>query len=482
MRRILTLLILVFVIQTNAQQYQVLYNFGGTNGYNPGGSLISDGTYLYGMTTYGGVSYNGNIVKIKPNGTGFSNLFSFNGTTGKTSQGSLVMCSDGYFYGMTTEGGTNNDGVIFKIKPNGSNYTKLLNFNDTNGKWPIGSLISDSTYLYGMAQGVNNGYGTIFKIKHDGTGFTNLFDFNDSTGFYPVGSLLLDSNYLYGMTEGETGVPEGGILINNGVIFKIKTDGTDFTKLHVFDSISGAHPNGNLISDGTYLYGTTIEGGTSNDGIIFKIKPDGTGFDTLLNFTGTNGIGPSGSLISDGTYLYGMTSEGGASISADPNGYGYGTIFKIQPDGIGYQDLFDFNGTNGYNPVGSLLSDSIYLYGMTTRGGTGFNATTYNYGDGVIFKLCYTNSCSSGIEQFNDQNSQIKIYPNPVNSILQVSISNETLGQIKIVDVLGNEVMVKPTPNPSTGGELLRVDVSALPNGVYFIQVGTSTQKFIVQH
>jgi uncharacterized repeat protein (TIGR03803 family) len=64
-------------------------------------------------------------------------------------------------------------------------------------------------------------------------------------------------------------------------------------------------------------------------------------FTTLYNFAGapTDGNSPRGSLISDGTSLYGMTAGGGSA--------GYGTIFKIMPDGTGYNKLLDFDNTNG---------------------------------------------------------------------------------------------------------------------------------------
>ena len=50
-------------------------------------------------------------------------------------------------------------------------YTKLLDFSGTtNGELPQGSLISDGTFLYGMtSQGGTNDMGVIFKIKPDGT-------------------------------------------------------------------------------------------------------------------------------------------------------------------------------------------------------------------------------------------------------------------------------------------------------------------------
>ena len=50
--------------------------------------------------------------------------------------------------------------------------------------------------------------------------------------------------------------------------------------------------------------------------------PDGTGYVKLLDFTGAaNGSHPNGSLISDGTFFYGMTSDGGSPDA--------GTVFKF---------------------------------------------------------------------------------------------------------------------------------------------------------
>src|SRR4051812_21895375 len=108
-----------------------------------------------------------------------------------------------------------------------------------------------------------------------------------------------------------------------------------YTKLFDFtnDSLSGGNAWGSLISDGTFLYGMTQTGGTSIYGTIFKIKKDGTGYSTLFNFSGNaNGGHPMGSFISDGSFLYGMTRDGGLS--------GYGILFKIKPDGTGFTKLY----------------------------------------------------------------------------------------------------------------------------------------------
>ena len=115
-------------------QYTKLYDFAiPPDGMSPTGALISDGTYLYGMTPHGGTSsscvYNcGTIFKIKPDGTTYTKLYDFmGGLDGFYPFGSLV--SDGsYLYGMTYYGGPNWFGTIFKIMPDGNNYSKLYDF------------------------------------------------------------------------------------------------------------------------------------------------------------------------------------------------------------------------------------------------------------------------------------------------------------------------------------------------------------------
>ena len=108
-----------------------------------------------------------------------------------------------------------------------------------------------------------------------------------------------------------------------------------YTKLFDFaGTANGSNPNGSLVSDGTFLYGMTLNGGTYNLGTIFKIKTDGTGYSKLLDFNGVNGKRPYGSLIYDGTFLYGMTREGGT----------HGNAFRIKPDGTGYSQILDFTG------------------------------------------------------------------------------------------------------------------------------------------
>lgn len=373
-------------ILVNAQ-YTKLLDFSGANGSYPKGSLISDGTFLYGMTYDGGASNLGTIFKIKPDGTGYVNLLDFTGSAnGQYPRGSLV--SDGtLLYGMTYEGGANNFGTIFKIMPNGTGYLKLLDFSGTaNGKYPRGSLMWDGTFLYGMTyDGGANNLGTIFKIMPNGTGYVKLLDFSGTVnGANPYGDLISDGTFLYGMTA-------NGGTNGMGTIFKIMPNGTGYSKLLDFaGSTNGREPFGALIADATFLYGTTYHGGTNDIGTIFKIKPDGTGYVKLLDFNNTaNGSQPFGSLISDGSFLYGMTGNGGVN--------GIGVLFKIKHDGTGYSKLLTFAGAlNGSIPNASLISDGIFLYGTTQIGGASDLGTVFKYQDfSISASMVGTPQCSN---------------------------------------------------------------------------------------
>src|ERR1051325_125765 len=353
----------LFLANIAGAQYTKLFDLSNGNSPHPAGTLLFDGTYLYGMTEYGGSSGLGNVYKIKPDGSGFADLLDFNGANGRQPKGALV--TDGtWLYGMTFSGGTSDQGVVFKVKKDGSAATRLLDFNGTNGAYPYGSLTLSASTLYGMTQqGGATHQGVIFRINTDGSGYTDLYDFDGIHGFAPESSLLLDGGVLYGMTRGGgTGMCPPDYC---GVIFKIGTDGSNFTKLFDFrnDTATGSSPRGDLVSDGTWLYGMTFYGGSKGLGTVFKIRKDGSGYNKMVNFASTiatKGEFPVGALTLQNGYLYGMTSSGGI---------GDGIIFRIKPDGAGYEILYEFN--DGNEPHGSLISDGTYLYGTTYYGGTG---------------------------------------------------------------------------------------------------------------
>ena len=349
----------------------ILHNFtGGTSdGSYPYGSLTLSGSNLYGMTFYGGSNDSGAIFSMNADGSGFSLLHSLTGgsSDGRSPYGSLTL-SGTTLYGTTWVGGSSGSGVLFKMNADGSGFSPLHSFTGgaSDGANPHGSLTLSGSKLYGMTvDGGSRGNGVLFSVNTDGTSFDLLHSFNGdaSDGANPRGSLTLSGSKLYGMTAfgGSSG---------NGVIFSANTDGTDYSLLHTFGFglDDGALPSGSLTLSGSTLYGMTIGGGSGGGGTVFRMNIDGSGFSLLHNFIGgaNDGWNPLGSLTLSGSTLYGMASESGSGNK--------GMIFSIRTDGTGFQLLESFGGApaDGAFPYGdvALSGNGSTLYGMTRNGGS----------------------------------------------------------------------------------------------------------------
>jgi Secretion system C-terminal sorting domain len=68
----------------------------------------------------------------------------------------------------------------------------------------------------------------------------------------------------------------------------------------------------------------------------------------------------------------------------------------------------------------------------------------------------------------------LAVYPNPVSNTLIVE--NTEGGDFQIFNLLGQQVLTGKTPSGGRG-----LDVSALPQGTYFLKVGAEQAKFLKQ-
>jgi len=98
----------------------VLHAFAGApaDGSYPSCRLrVGNDGNLYGVTYYGGYFDLGTFFRITPAGV-LTVLYSFaGGTDGRSPNSSLLVTSDGDFYGTTVAGGPTNNGTIYKIRP-----------------------------------------------------------------------------------------------------------------------------------------------------------------------------------------------------------------------------------------------------------------------------------------------------------------------------------------------------------------------------
>ena len=149
----------------------VLHSFGKSgDGIQPLGRLTlgSDGA-LYGTTTDGGAHGHGMVFRLTPEGVE-TILYSFTGAPrdGSFPEAGLLQGQDGNFYGTTGFGGANNLGTVFKLTPGGVE-TVLHSFAGApgDGSQPEGTLVEGSDgNLYGTTyQGGANNVGAFFRIR-----------------------------------------------------------------------------------------------------------------------------------------------------------------------------------------------------------------------------------------------------------------------------------------------------------------------------
>jgi uncharacterized repeat protein (TIGR03803 family) len=279
----------------------------------------TDGNF-YGTTYEGGTGNGGTVFKITPAGVE-TVLHSFAGADGIFPQAGLIQGADGNFYGTTAEGGPSGYGAVFKITPAGAETVLYFFTSGTDGRYPYAGLIqgTDGNFYGTTYEGGTSDDGTVFKITPAGAE-TVLYSFAAGTdGQYVDAGLIqgADGNF-YGTTF------QGGTN-SDGTVFKITTAGVETVLWSFGSGTDGEHPEAGLIqgADGNF-YGTTINGGQHGSGTVFEITSAGveTVRGSFGNGTDGNGMSPRAGLIqgADGNF-YGATYAGGAN--------GYGTVFKF---------------------------------------------------------------------------------------------------------------------------------------------------------
>lgn len=240
---------------------------------------------LYGMSTYGGINGNftepgyGTIFKVDPDSDVFQKIYDFDSLNGKRPYGSFCRLSDGNLYGLTALGGQQNMGVLFKFNPDSNIFTKLYDFDLPNGAKPYGTLLNPGNdTLYGTTYwgGLNN-MGVIFKFNPMNNTYTKLYDFDSTNGKWAYGAMIQGSNgKFFGMTT------KGGNY-DDGVIYCFDPITNNLLKIFDFDSINGKIPYAALLR---------ISGPTTVSSVIksnnFQLSPNPT--TSLLNIQTTQSI------------------------------------------------------------------------------------------------------------------------------------------------------------------------------------------------
>jgi uncharacterized repeat protein (TIGR03803 family) len=240
-------------------------------------------------------------------------------------------------------------------------------------------------------------------------------------------------------------------------------------------AFSGSQASSNAVRgpDGA-LYGTTSATSIVTGGLIYRAAADGSSVRTIYQLTPNDGLNAVAGLLlgSDGR-LYGSTTLGAASQLT-----GAGTVFRVSPDGTGFQVIHRFASytivntvgapvnADGANPEAELVEGADgYLYGVTRTGGPN--------GTGVVFKLSKDGTGFSVLHAFGPVTSEATATPirnadglSPVGALL-AGADNYFYGTASAGGANGNGTLFRVRFD-GTGFETLYV-FSALvanPNGL----------------
>lgn len=463
----------IFEFNLTNNSYNVLHNFDDTNGRSPASVMVqaSNGK-LYSTSRYGGNNDNnaGVIFEFNLTGNTYIPVYKFGGTfNGATPYGSLLQASNGKVYGMTQSGGTNDLGVIFSVDPIQHTFTKLYDFELTNGNSPEGSLVQGADgKLYGMARGGANDKGVIFQFNPTTNVYTKSYDFDGSNGAYPSsdGSFISASNgKLYGITA-------GGGTNNKGVIFEFDPSTNTYTKRFDFNGTNAEGGDGKLMQAANgKIYGTTYSGGINSKGIIFEFNLTGYVYTKLYDFDDTNGSGPLGRLAQNTSgKFYGTTADGGANNT--------GVFFEFDAATKTYNKLRDIGSSSGListsaDKIFGMTGSAIFQYNVT--GNTFTDKTSFNGENGsgwlnlyIYNSLSLVNPLITAVKESTFEHS-LTLYPNPSNGKFTVDLEkqyNEV--SVNIYDITGK--VISKTINSNT--DLLNIEIEGA-SGFYIIEIHT---------
>jgi uncharacterized repeat protein (TIGR03803 family) len=358
-----------------------VYEFnGGSDGSNPAGNIVigPDGS-IYGKTIEnpGAIT----VFRLDPStGVNASLFFGNPGATDDANSG-VVFGANGAIYGAAYfNAGTGpcyaGCGLIFQVNGATGVLSTIYQFlNEGDGRGTHAVVVGAGGDVYGMSdQGGTDNQGTVFRLDPRTHQRTTIHSFTglDGNGF--------DGGVQFGPDEALYGETTGGGQYGDGTLFRLDPVSFVFKVFYQFTSTDGNTHIFNSPPDLVFdhkgtgaIFGTTVTGGSFGQGMIFSLLPTTGALTVLHSFNGGDGKNPTRLVLGTDGNLYGLTFYGGTA--------NFGTVFKYDLHTGAFTSVYSFqNSTDGAYPGQGGLTVSVdgTIYGTTQSGGTG---------SGTVFKI-----------------------------------------------------------------------------------------------
>lgn len=345
--------------------YTVLHRFEETEAI-PNGRIYVFDNKIYGVTSDGGTADAGviyeydlatNVFTIKKN---LSELLAIS-----TVQGAGFCFYNNKFYGVAKNAFDTDNAVFFEWEPLTNTFTKTLAVSGSGSPSPYAAMTMYDNKLYGAASPTSGGNGSIFEWDLSTNKYTTKKSFAGGVqGYLPFSELVLKDNKFYSI------LAKGGAN-NSGVIFEWDPATNVYTKkIDLPVGTNDAFNAAPLTLFNGKFYATGV-GGPNGKGYIYEWDNVTNTFTIRFDFAGQSGTSPQTRLVMQNGMFYSSTYRGGK--------FDGGIMFEWEPVSGAFAKKFDFNESNGHGALNSVTLLNGKLYGMTSLGGSEDMGVLFEY-------------------------------------------------------------------------------------------------------
>ena len=392
----------IFRYSTGESTLATLHEFGTTEGgCTPVGLAVGAGAALYGTTEYCGAAGGGTVFELTSAGARTAYTFPYSpqwvegresptGRTGMTVS-RVTWAGPDLLYGVRRSEtlAYRNYGSVFQLTPSTGEHEILHEFvvREEGSAPEYAPMVTSDGRLWGTTSegGATYRGGVLYGMGVDGRGYDVSHHFaNDAGGQGPSSPLLeATDGSFYGTTAFAPVTIDWNSYPGCGGMFRGSQETGALTGIYTFpwspaNYPSGCQPRGSLAEGpGGRIYGVTTYGmGTGGGwgyGVVYELDPTVTPWNPRIIHafgTGADGSYPHDLVYSPDGFLYGAALKGS---------HDKGVVYRLRPDGTGYEVVHDFDGDDGTEPAGLVIGSDRQLYGITRMGGPG--------GGGVVFRI-----------------------------------------------------------------------------------------------
>ncbi len=328
---------------------------------NEVGTIPSESFTILGSTTTT-TTTTSTFASCPPFQNGFSDIYDFTSQQGYGPSG-MAIDSAGNFYGSLEAGGSNGEGLLYKLAEKAGNWIlgplySFLGGGSSSANTPGNVLLGPQGALYGVADGGiqncgNDGTsycGLVYEARPASTACltalcswtqTILYEFTGNTDAWGGTTTYPSTSSVFAFDSvGDLyGVSTGGGAYGYGAVFELTSSLEGWTEkiLYSFRGGSdGANPNSLLLRRDGDLYGTA-SGGGNGAGVVFQLVPSGGMWtDNVIHALQRNldGWSPGGLIEDNSGNLYGFDA-----YYYEPEDDDFGQVYKLSPSGGGWSYL-----------------------------------------------------------------------------------------------------------------------------------------------